>query len=89
MNIKTVNYFDSSDLFDKICMDFELDTDNFAGEFSDACTSVSYGDASNTLINVEKFGEILEGMEHFSENPEWIDTIKSWIPDGVLICLEN
>ena len=89
MKLFTKSFYQSSDLFDKICEHFQLERDDFAGEFSDACTSVSYGDASHTLINAQTFGEILEGMGNISFSLEEINEIRSWIPEDVMIDLES
>ena len=88
MKLFTKSFYQSSDLFDKICERFQLQRDNFAGEFSDACTSVSYGDASHTLISAQTFGEILEGTS-YNFSLEDINEIRSWIPEDVMIDLES
>ena len=88
MNINTVQFVNSSDLFKKISEQFNIDADDFAGGFSDACTSVSYGDASHTMINMETFLSIIVWMEH-SFTLVQIEEIRSWLLDGVMIDLES
>lgn len=83
-----VKFVQSSDLFREICNYFKIDSDNFAGDFSDACTAVSYGDASHTLINDQKFIEVLEGMDYnFTETQ--LKEISGWLENGVMIDLES
>lgn len=90
MKINTIQVIDSSELFEKICEHFKIDSSNFAGEFSDVCTSVSYGDASHTLISRVAFIDIINDMEYFSSSTvEEFETILSWIPQNVMIDLEN
>lgn len=84
----SIQVIKSSDLFNAICERFKFDTNDFAGDFSDACTSISYGDASHTLINTETFLSIIVWMEHsFSLND--LEEIRSWILEGVMIDLES
>jgi len=83
----TVKFIKSSDIFKAICEHFKLDYNNFAGEFSKTCTSVSYGNASNTIICPDEFIEILESMGNFAEAD--LKEIATWFPQGIEVDLEN
>lgn len=89
MKINTVKFISSSDIFDRICKLYDFDWAEFRSNFSDACTSVGYGEATHTLINVNTFSEILSGMEEFYNKPSSIVNVVKAIPDGVLIDLET
>ena len=83
----TATFIQSSDIFKMICEKYKLDFGKFSGDFSNHCTSVSYGDASNTLICPDQFIEILEGMENFSEAA--LEEIATWFSEDEKVDLES
>jgi hypothetical protein len=91
MNIKTLAYIPSSELFKKMSdlSDGSLLTEDVARIFSENCNDVSYGDNNFTLITVERFLNKIREIPEF-DNEDIILPLKELLQlKGILVDLES